>query len=85
MLRENTKYSEYDIKKMYFVNDDYCVSLIKDHSYMQNLQTILISSYAKTRDELINSRFEDYNYKYIELIDNASAFLADATFDDRYR
>ncbi len=75
---ENTEYSEYDIEKMYFVNDDYCVSLIKEHSYMQNLQTILISSYAKTRDELINSRFEDYNYKYIELIDNASAFLADA-------
>ena len=80
---QNTKYSQYDIEKMYFVNDDYCVSLIKEHSYMQNLQTILISSCAKTRDELINSRFEDYNYKYIELIENTSAFLADATFDDR--
>ena len=78
---QNTKYSQYDIEKMYFVNDDYCVSLIKEHSYMQNLQTILISSYAKTRYELINSRFEDYNYKYIELIENTSAFLADATFD----
>ena len=79
---QNTKYSQYDIEKMYFVNDDYCVSLIKEHSYMQDLQTILISSYAKTRDELINSRFEEYNYKYIELIENTSAFLADATFDD---
>ena len=78
---QNTKYSQYDIEKMYFVNDDYCVSLIKEHSYMQDLQTILISSYAETRYELINSRFEDYNYKYIELIENTSAFLADATFD----
>ncbi len=79
----DTNYSLFDIEKIYFVNDDYCVSLIKEHSYMQDTQTILITSNMDTRSRIINSRFKEYNYKYIELIDNTSAFLADATFDDR--
>ena len=77
----NTPYSSLDINKMYFVNENYCVSLIKEHSYMQDVQTVLISSNIESRKQIINSRFEDYNYKYIELIENTSAFLADATFD----
>lgn len=78
---ENTKYSQYDIKKMYFVNEDYCVSLIKERSYLPKNHVILISSEKESRKEIIPSRYKEYNYKYIELIENTNAFLADATFD----
>ena len=69
------------ISKVYHAGDNCYIGTYSYDKTSLALYGIYIVVGDKFRWEHVNVRDEDYNYKYIELIDNASAFLADATFD----
>ena len=79
----NEKGSGEIINKIYHAGDDCYIVTYPYDKTSHALYGIYFVFGDKIRWEDVNFRGENYNYKYIELIENTSAFLADATFDDR--
>lgn len=77
----NEKSSSKIINKIYHAGDNcYIVTYSYDKTSLA-LYGIYIISGDNIKWEHVNFFDEEYNYKYIELIENTSAFIADVTFD----
>lgn len=77
----NEKGSGEIINKIYHAGDNcYIVTYSYDKTSL-DLYGIYIISGDNIRWEHVNFFDDEYNYNYIELIENTSAFIADVTFD----